>query len=319
MVSTAPSTEGGAIARLRIHRRHGARADSQRTGLLREVSLVGLGYFLYSLVRNATTGAEQSAYLHAAQITQWEKVLGLTPEHAINDLVGRNAWLGTLTGYYYATLHFIVTVVVLVWLYRRHPHHYRTLRTGLVLTSLLGLACFRLWPLAPPRLADPGYNDVLVTSHIWGSFSTARVASASDQYAAMPSLHTAWALWCGLALALCARRWWVRLLGVLYPVATVLVILGTANHYFVDIAGGVAVLVAGLSLAPTVVRAAAWMRAETLGVTTVLRTRRTMARETAGERALSMANESRAGDLRGRRVTARVDSATSQKRGPLAR
>jgi hypothetical protein len=47
---------------------------------------------------------------------------------------------------------------------------------------------------------------------------------------------------------LLARRGWVRALGALYPLATLFVIVGTANHYFLDAVGGVIAFVAGLLL-----------------------------------------------------------------------
>ena len=245
-----------------------------RLGIWREAILVGVGYALYGAVRNATTGQEQAAYRHAGDVERWERSLHIDWERSVNRLVGDHAWLGTVTGYYYATLHFIVTVAILVWLYRKHPRYYRVMRTALVVACLVGLACFRLWPLAPPRLASPGYDDIIKTAHIWGSWGTGKVASASDQYAAMPSLHTAWAVWCAVALVVCARRTWVRVLGLLYPCATIFVIVGTANHYVLDVAGGLLVLGVGYLSAPPLVGAWTWIRAEIVSTAAVVRAKR---------------------------------------------
>ncbi len=102
--------------------------------------------------------------------------------------------------YYYATLHFIVTIGVLVWLFVKRPHIYRGARTVLFATTLIGLAGFYLYPLAPPRLLPQyGYVDTLVKFHTWGSLADPDIAKHSNQFAAMPSLHIAWALWCGIA------------------------------------------------------------------------------------------------------------------------
>jgi hypothetical protein len=141
--------------------------------------------------------------------------------------------------YYYATMHFIVTIAVMVWLFVKRPHIYRGARTVLFVTTLAGLAGFYLYPLAPPRLLPQySYVDTLTRFHTWGSLADPKIAEHSNQYAAMPSLHIGWALWCGIALFLCARRTWVRLLGLLYPVATLIVIVGTANHFIIDAVGG---------------------------------------------------------------------------------
>jgi hypothetical protein len=103
--------------------------------------------------------------------------------------------------------------------------------------------------LAPPRLLPQfGYVDTLLKYHTWGSLADPDVAKHSNQYAAMPSLHIGWALWCGIAIFVCARRSWVRWLGLMYPVATLLVIVGTANHYIIDAVGGVVVILIGFGV-----------------------------------------------------------------------
>jgi PAP2 superfamily len=73
-------------------------------------------------------------------------------------------------------------------------------------------------------------------------------------HAAMPSLHVGWVIWCGVVVARCAQRVWVRRLTVGYPVLVVLVVMSTANHYLLDAVAGLAVLVAGCGIARTAVR-----------------------------------------------------------------
>jgi hypothetical protein len=151
--------------------------------------------------------------------------------------------------YYYATLHFVVTIACLVWLYMAHPRIYRGARTVLFATSLIALAGFYLYPLAPPRLLPQyGYTDTVLKFHTWGSLADPNIAEHSNQYAAMPSLHIGWALWCAAAIYLCARRPWVRALGAIYPVATLMVIVGTANHFVIDAVAGLAVFGLGIGV-----------------------------------------------------------------------
>jgi hypothetical protein len=148
--------------------------------------------------------------------------------------------------YYYATLHFIVTIAVLVWLYTRRPDRYRCARTALYTATLLALTGFAFYALAPPRfLAGRGFIDTVVTHHTWGSWASGDVASLSNQYAAMPSVHIIWSAWSGLALLFLARHTWIKVLGALYPLATFTVILATANHFVSDAAAGAAVLALG--------------------------------------------------------------------------
>jgi len=81
------------------------------------------------------------------------------------------------------------------------------------------------------------------------------VNEISNQYAAMPSVHCAWALWCACILVPRMRRWWSKGLAALYPVGTVITIVLTANHYLLDAVGGFIVLGIGYLAARILTRA----------------------------------------------------------------
>ncbi|HEV7204212.1 MAG TPA: phosphatase PAP2 family protein [Jatrophihabitans sp.] len=214
-----------------------------------EVAIIAFGYWLYSLGRNAIPEQASIALRHGRSIQHVQDILHLNFELSFNHFVAENAWLAQVLDYYYATLHFLVTPVVLVWLFVRRPHLYRGARTVLVATTLLGLLGFVLYPTAPPRLLPQfDYVDTVLKFHTWGSLADPKIAEHSNQFAAMPSLHIGWALWCGIAVFVCARRMWVRVLGLAYPVGTLVVILGTANHFILDAVGGVLVLGLGFGV-----------------------------------------------------------------------
>jgi hypothetical protein len=214
-----------------------------------ELVFTGLGYWAYSLTRNAVP-AHRAAALHRSHaISDAERALHLNIELAVNHAADRVTWLIVGMNYYYATLHFVITIGVLVWLYVRHPGRYRSARTALYTATLLALLGFAFCALAPPRfLAGQGFIDTVVTHHTWGSWASGDVASLSNQYAAMPSVHIIWSAWSGLALAFLARRTWMRVLGACYPVATFTVILATANHFVADAVAGAATLSVGFLL-----------------------------------------------------------------------
>jgi len=234
-----------------------SRLSTWAPGALREIVIIALCYTLYGVVRNAKSGHPASAYTHAHDIQRAEGTLHLGWEHAVNGFFSDHRGLAVISGYYYATLHFILTLVVLGWVFVRRRAAYARLRTALAIICLVALACFYAWPLAPPRLVGGGYDDIIHSAHVWGSWGTGAVASAGDQYAAMPSLHTAWSLWVGVTLVLLARRRWVRVLAALYPLTTMVVILGTANHWVLDLLAGFVVLGVGFLLQPPVSAAAA--------------------------------------------------------------
>jgi hypothetical protein len=221
-------------------------AAPRRPRWWQELLFVLVCYELYSLVRNAAPSHERLAFRRAADILSVERHLHLAVEHSLNSFVAGQHALAYVCNYYYATLHFVVTISVMVWLYRRHPLAYRPLRTALLATNVVALLGFWLFALAPPRmLTADGFVDTVVHFHTWGSWGSGNVDAASNQFAAMPSLHIGWALWCAVVLVRVARRTWLRVLGALYPVATTFVIVGTANHYVLDAVGGVVVLALG--------------------------------------------------------------------------
>jgi hypothetical protein len=217
---------------------------------VQELALVLGCYWLYTLVRNLTPHHREAAFARAGDVLQVEHVLHLDVERSVNAVVAARPWLAQVCDYYYAVMHFAVTVGVLVWLWRRHRARYPWLRTAWLGTNVSALAGFAWYALAPPRLLPgKGYVDTVVHFHTWGSFGSGTVDRVSNQLAAMPSLHIGWALWCALAVTVVTRRRWLRLAVWAYPLLTLLVVVGTANHYVLDAVGGAGATAVGLALA----------------------------------------------------------------------
>lgn len=228
-----------------------------------ELPLLVLVYACYSAGRLLARGDVNSAVDHGLAILRIEKVLRINAEHPLNRLFRTEAWIGVPADFWYASLHYLVTPVVLVWLFRSRTVHYRAARTWLMTSTFIGLIGFTLLPTCPPRLlsADHGFVDTMAqySSYGWwgGEASAPRgLGGMTNQYAAMPSLHVGWALWCGVMLWRHGGTRAAKTAGVVYPLVTTIVVMGTANHYFLDAAAGAAVMGAGLLLAPLVMRRA---------------------------------------------------------------
>jgi hypothetical protein len=214
-----------------------------------ELAIIAIGYWLYTIGRNAVPEQATIALRHGHSVQHLQDVLHLNFELSFNHFVARTEWLAQMMDYYYATLHFIVTIAVLVWIYVKHPLRYRSIRSVLFATNIIALIGFWTFALAPPRMfASRGFVDTVVSFHTWGSYASGDLAKASNQFAAMPSLHIGWSLWCAIAIVALAERNWVRVLGALYPVATLFVIVGTANHFLLDAAGGGVALALGFGV-----------------------------------------------------------------------
>jgi hypothetical protein len=228
-----------------------------------------LGFYLcYSGIRNlfgSATVSPAKALANAQDVIDFEKALGLFHEQAIQGwFLGYEAFL-RFWNIYYGTLHFIVTAGAMLWLYRRYPLRYKLWRNTLALTTGLALVGFSLFPLMPPRLVSDcstvfsgcaGYDFVDTLAKVGGlwSFESGAMVSVSNQYAAMPSLHFAWSSWCCLALLPTVRRRWVKALLLIYPWTTLFAIIVTANHYWLDAAGGALGLAAGFGAAWLITR-----------------------------------------------------------------
>ncbi|WP_327291003.1 phosphatase PAP2 family protein [Streptomyces sp. NBC_01198] len=226
-----------------------------------ELPLIAVVYALYSGARLLVRGDVDDAVEHGADILHFEQLTHLDPERWFNQLFTHHAFLGVPADFAYASLHYVVTPSILVWLWLRRPTHYRTARTWLLISTLIGLIGFTAVPTAPPRLL-PGAHGFMDTMAQYGSYgwwgtdaSAPRgMGHLTNQYAAMPSLHVGWSLWCGIMLFRYGRHWFVRTLGVLYPLTTALVVMGTANHYLMDAAAGVATMGIGFLLAKPALR-----------------------------------------------------------------
>ncbi|MEU0988912.1 phosphatase PAP2 family protein [Streptomyces sp. NPDC005953] len=221
-----------------------------------EILLIAVSYWTYSLIRNAVPEQKTQALKNADWIWDAEKAIGLAFEESVNHAVNSVTWLIVGMNYYYATLHFIVTIGVLVWLYRWHPGRYAAARLVLFATTGVALVGYYLYPLAPPRLMNgQNFIDTVLVHETWGSMASGDLKNMSNQYAAMPSMHIGWSLWCGLIIFALASTPWAKILGALYPVATLIVIVATANHFWLDAVGGIICLAFGFALSY------AWYRA----------------------------------------------------------
>jgi len=224
------------------------RRPLSRPNLLLELMFIRVGYFGYSWVRAHAPDERGVAEGHGHQVLSIERFLHIDIEHWFNLLVADTPWLRDGMNWYYSTFHFLIPLSLLGWLYLRRPATYRWARTPLAFATMLALVGFWLYPLAPPRLMGLGYVDTAHGPQDLNNPDFGALTKLSNQYAAMPSLHVGWSLWCGVVIALVAPYLWMKILGMLYPLLTVAVIVGTANHYVLDAVGGAAVVAAGFGL-----------------------------------------------------------------------
>jgi len=218
-----------------------------RPPLVRELLLVAGLFLVYKFGRQLATGHTGEAVHNAHRVWDLERAVHLPGEGAVQSGLLHSDTLVHLANTYYATVHFPATTAFLVWLYLKRPAHYVWARRVLATVTSAALVLPFVFPLAPPRmLAATGLVD---TAKVYGPSVYGPPSSdhLSNQFAAMPSLHFGWALMVAIGLIVATRSRW-RMLWLLHPMITLLVIVGTANHYWLDAIVATAMLGATLAL-----------------------------------------------------------------------
>jgi PAP2 superfamily len=215
-----------------------------------EAGVIMVAYQAFESVRARVQGKPGPSFQHARQVIRWEKALGIFHEATIQHWFLPNHAFIEFWDVWYGTIHFVIPPLALWLLYHRCPSRYRHRRDTLVALTLVSLAIFALWPLAPPRLLPASFHFVDTAKKI-GGMGPADKGSLQDDnaFAAMPSLHIAWSSWCAIVLWPVMRAWWTKALAVIYPVVTLAAVVITANHFILDGVGGLIVLGIGWLIA----------------------------------------------------------------------
>ncbi|MFF9061908.1 phosphatase PAP2 family protein [Streptomyces sp. NPDC014882] len=204
-----------------------------RPPIVRELLLVAGLFLVYKVGRQLAAGHTAEAFRNAHRVWDAERRLRLPHEDAVQSLLLHGDGLVQAANTYYAAVHFPATAAFLVWLHLRRPGHYVWARRVLAAVTAAALAVHLAFPLAPPRMLTA--TGLIDTARVYGPsvYGPPRTDTLSNQFAAMPSLHFGWALMVavGLIAATRSRRRWLWLL---HPLVTLLVIVGTANHYWLD-------------------------------------------------------------------------------------
>jgi hypothetical protein len=228
---------------------------SVRHSLGLEAALVLTLYGAYELARGLVVGNTEEADRHAGQLVGLERSLHLFVEGKVQHAADTPPGLAGLFGVAYLTLHLAVTAVVLLWLHQRRPTAFPFVRTTLLVASALALVGFLAYPTAPPRLAGIGIADTVSNGHI--NLNHGLVSSLYNPYAAIPSMHVGYALIVAASLLRYGRGRLIRTLATLYPAFTLLVVVATGNHFFLDAAAGALVATLALVAASLLTRPAA--------------------------------------------------------------
>lgn len=200
----------------------------------------------YDAVRALHGDVRTAALHHAAWVVRIDHAMGVGWLATLAQWVAAHDLVADVLCGYYVGMHFAMVCVTLIALWV-DGRFYRWYRDALLLASVIAFVVFWAYPVAPPRLLSPVYPDSV---KLVLPFAYHAEAAAANLYAAVPSLHVAWAVWCTIALLTIVRRWWLRSLALAHTLLTVLTVMATGNHYLFDVLTGVALMVVSVATLP---------------------------------------------------------------------
>ena len=213
--------------------------------VVRELTYLVILAALYELIRANVVQSGAIANRHGLWVVDVEQSLGIFRERSVQEVFVSWHWVIRGMNLYYGGTHFLVPIAVLVWLAVRHPAEYFRARTILAVTTAIAFVCFWLFPVAPPRLLPLHFGFVDTIRHLGGAqVQNAMMDRAGNAYAALPSLHMAWAVWVPIAIYPLLRHRWSRVVAIVYPIFTGLVVVVTGNHFILDALTGTLLVLA---------------------------------------------------------------------------
>jgi hypothetical protein len=204
--------------------------------------LIWLGfYFSYQAVRSLADRDPAKAFVNGFRVIGFEQ--RITPnmiEQTAQRIADSSGWLLTASAWTYWNSEFTVIGLTLLWVYLRRNEHFVRFRNTILLANTIGLIGYAFVPTAPPWMF-PSFGFVDGVNHSHGF-----VGAFANPYAAMPSLHAADALVVGVYMFVSCRHWFAKAFWAFWPVWVWFCVIATANHFWLDVAAGIAVGVISL-------------------------------------------------------------------------
>ncbi len=226
-----------------FRRRPASRVSDIVVPAARELTFISIVYAIWRVARMLPLAQDEKAIDFARDLARFEDWLHFPSELSLQHFAIEHDWLARFSAFYYQTFHVPGLLIFLVWLFFRHRDHYPRWRTSL---SLLTAFCLviRFVRVAPPRfLPELGFVDL---STRYGMSSYGPVGTGvSDQFAAMPSIHIAWAAVVSFGVFAATTSWW-RWPILLHLPLTFLVVAATGHHWWLD--GIAAIVLLGIGM-----------------------------------------------------------------------
>src|SRR5829696_4644806 len=211
--------------------------------VLRQLVLFCGAYWLYRLVRGLVDGRAAEAFDNARDVIQIEKGLGLFVEPSIHAWASAHALVIDFASWMYVNSHFAITTATLAWIYLRRNARFYFVRNMFMVAMGLALVGYMALPTAPPRfLPEWGFSDSV--AEFVGEKADQSANVLYNPFAAVPSMHVAFALMIAIPAIFLVKRRTLKVLWGIYPLVVTFVVMVTANHFWLDAALGALVAAA---------------------------------------------------------------------------
>ena len=233
----------------------GGRLPRGWSDLFRQLGLFALADVCYETVRGIADGKHDVAFTHGQQIIDFERSTHTFFEPDLQAFFLPARWLIDFANQVYMNSQFAITIAFLVWLYLFRNETFYFVRNMFLASMGLALIGYTLFPTAPPRLY-PQYGFVdTITDLSNVNHDSAIVKVFINPYAAVPSMHCAFAMMIGATGLRVSRHWFTKAFWVTWPLLVIWVVIVTANHYWVDAALGAMVAATSALIAVRLARA----------------------------------------------------------------
>jgi len=202
--------------------------------VVRQVALFAAAYLAYRLVRGMVDSRASVAFENARNLIDAERTLHIFVEPAVQGWTASSAVATDVASWIYINAQTTVTISALVWLYLFRNESFYFVRNMMVVAMALALVGYIVFPAAPPRFfPEWGFFDA-VSDFTGVTSDSVAVNALFNPYAAVPSMHVAFALMIGWPLARLVRPPVLRAAWYAYPLLVTWVIVVTGNHFLAD-------------------------------------------------------------------------------------
>jgi hypothetical protein len=225
--------------------------DRARDGIA-ELGLMIALFIMYEVTRGIAAGRQAVAFGHAREVMHVEQELGLFHEIGLQSRLMTEPNFVRFLNFIYAYTHLAVIIAFAIWVFLFHAERYPMIRNTFLVVLGTGLLIYILFPLAPPRLFPyTGFVDTL-QMYSGVNYDQHGIAMLYNPFAAMPSLHVGFALFTGIGVIQIGRRLIHWIIGIVYPLLMATAVVGTANHYILDVIVGSLITIMAYILVPRV-------------------------------------------------------------------